>query len=98
MDEVSRAKAIFKASENLKPFDPADFDLADFDFAVEEEAEFEASPPAASSSPVTPAPAPRPGQKRILGMTPVQLAILIGLALLLLLIAAGFVYYILVLA
>jgi hypothetical protein len=98
---AARAQAIFKASQEVKPFDPADFD-----FAIDDELSFEVSPPAspasrpapAVSAPVEPAPTAKPGRKRILGMTPVQLAILIGLALALLCIVAGFAYYFFVLA
>ncbi len=91
---VSRAQAIFKASEEVKPFDPADFD-----FAMDDELSFEVKPPAAgpaSPAPVPvlePAPPPKPARKRYLGMTPSQLAILIGLALVLLCIIAGFAIY-----
>ncbi|MGE5463477.1 MAG: hypothetical protein ACM3PS_08980, partial [Syntrophothermus sp.] len=95
---AARAQAIFKASEEAKPFDPADFD-----FAIDDEMFFEAPPPATSpdvSAAVEPAPAPRsaPKPKKNMGMTPLQLAVLIGLALALVCIVAGFVYYILALA
>ncbi|MGE5373576.1 MAG: nuclease-related domain-containing protein [Bacteroidota bacterium] len=91
---VMRAQAIFKASEEVRPFDPTDFD-----FAMDDEPSFEVIPPAAapaSPSPlpvVEPAPPSKPARKRTLGMTPLQLAIVIGLALVLLCIIAGFATY-----
>ena len=93
---AARAQAIFKASEEAKPFDPADFD-----FAMDDELAFEITPPAAGpavSSPVAAAPPPTPRPRRVLGMTPVQLAILIGLALVLVCILAGLAAYILAVA
>lgn len=94
--EVSRARAIFEASQDVKPFDPADFD-----FAMEEEPSFEITPPMTGpgeSSPDESLPPSKPRRKRILGMTAIQLTILLGLTLTLLCIVAGFAYYILVLA
>jgi hypothetical protein len=92
---VARAQAIFKASEEVKPYDPADFD-----FALGDEPSIEVNPtPAPAARPVSPlpvvepTPSPKPARKRYLGMTAVQLAILIGLALILLCIIAGFVIY-----
>ena len=93
--EVSRARAIFDASQDAKPFDPADFD-----FAMGDERAFEITPPASNvieSSPAQPLPRGRPRSNRILGMTPGQLAVLAGLALALVCITAGFVYYVLIL-
>ena len=94
--EVSRARAIFDASENVKPFNPSDFD-----FAIDEEPNFEITPPAsdvAESSPAQPLPSSRPRGNRILGMTPIQLVILAALALALVCIVAGFGYYVFVLS
>jgi hypothetical protein len=94
--EVSRARAIFDASQDVKPFDPADFD-----FAMEEEPSFEITPPMTSpgeSGPAGSLPPSKPRRKRILGVTAIQLAILLGLALTLLCLVAGFAYYFLVLA
>lgn len=99
--EISRARAIFNASEEAKPFDPSAFD-----FAMDDAEQSYAEPPmeeAASaipsireSSPAQPLQAqqPRPGSKRILGMTPPQLAVIIALALALLCILVGFGYVI----
>jgi hypothetical protein len=103
---AARAQAIFKASEDLKPFDLADFDPADLEFAVEDEDLFERSQ-SPVSSPAAPAPTPakvdaapqqKPRPGRFLGMTVGQWAILAVLAVAFLCIAAGFVYYILALA
>jgi len=89
--EVSRARAIFNASQDLKPFDPADFD-----FAMDDEASIDVqslAPGATESSPAQTLPAPKPRPRRILGMTPIQLAIIAVLALALVCIVAGFAYY-----
>jgi hypothetical protein len=93
--EVSRARAIFDASQETRPFDPADFD-----FAMDEEPNFEIAPPPTSvveSSPAQPLPQPKPRSTRRLGMTSGQLAILAVLALVFLCIVAGFGYYLFVL-
>jgi hypothetical protein len=89
--EVSRARAIFNASQEVKPFNPSDFDFA----MNEEEPSFEITPPEPSveSSPAQPLPPPKPRSTRILGMTPIQLAILAALAVLLLCIVVGSVYF-----
>jgi hypothetical protein len=92
--EVSRARAIFDASQDAKPFDPADFD-----FAMDEEPNFEITPPSSNasleSSPAQalPRPTAKPRGRRILGMTPAQLAVIVALALAFLCIVAGFAYY-----
>jgi hypothetical protein len=94
--EVSRARAIFDASQEVKPFDPADFD-----FAMEEELSFEidsSNPASVESSPARPLSTLQPRGRRIMGMTPGQVAILAGLVLLFLCIMAGFAYYVLVLS
>jgi hypothetical protein len=97
--ELSRAQTIFKAAEEVKPFDPADFSSANVDFAMEEEGAFELMPPAPTPTPtavalITPAAAPsKPRPKRILGMTVFQLVVLIGLFLVLCLIVAGIAYF-----
>jgi hypothetical protein len=91
--EISRARAIFDASQNVKPFNPADFD-----FAIDEEANFEITPPASNvveSNPAQPLPRPTatPRSTRILGMTPLQLGVIAALALALVCIVVGFAYY-----
>jgi len=94
---VARAQAIFKASEEVKPYDPADFDFA----MVDDDLAFEVTPPVTSPAvpaTVEPSPAPKPRPRRILGMTPLQLVILGGLALVFLCIMACFAYYFLALA
>jgi hypothetical protein len=86
---VSRARAIFDAAEEAKPFDPADFDFA----MMEEEAAVEAmSPSLEESSPATPLPRPTSQAKRTLGMTRSQLIIIAALAIALLCILAIFAY------
>ena len=89
--EVSRARAIFDASEEAKPFDAADFDFAmsDEEPSIETGSDTFSQADAAESSRSV----PRTSNK-ILGMTPPQLAILIALGLALLCILAGFAYII----
>jgi nuclease-like protein len=89
---VARAQAIFKASEETKPINPADFDFA----MVDDDLAFAVSPPTTSPSapgPVETVPAPKPRRKRILGMEIWQLVILGVLACALACIAASFAYY-----
>jgi hypothetical protein len=92
---VSRARAIFNAAEEAKPFNPADFDFA----MLDEEPAPEAAAPAvseANTSTAEEALAPEESQnKRVLGMTPLQLAVIAALALALLCILAVFAYLIL---
>jgi hypothetical protein len=94
--EASRARVIFDASQNVKPFDPSDFD-----FAMDEEPNFEISPANSSSTlesnPAQPLPS-KPRSRRSLGMTPMQLAIIAALVLALVCIVAGFGYYLTVLS
>ena len=94
--EPSRARAIFDASQEAKPFDPGDFDFA-MDDAEPMDAE-PASPsgyPSQESSPAQPLPSPKSGPNRILGMTPVQLGIIAALALAFLCLMAVFAYLVL---
>ena len=83
--EVSRARAIFNASEQAKPFNPDDFD-----FAMDE------AEPLPEIPPVKAAPASKPSKpkaRRILGMTIMQLFIILAMILCLAAIAiVGFVY------
>ena len=86
---VSRARAIFDAAEEAKPFDPTDFDFA----MVDEEAVPEPmSPSLEESSPATPYPRSASQTKRVLGMTRPQLMIIAALAIALLCILAIFAY------
>ena len=92
--EVSRARAIFNASEEARPFDAADFDFAMSDEEPSIEVGSGPLSQADAADPSQPsARAPRASNK-ILGMTPAQLAILIALGLALLCILAGFAYII----
>lgn len=82
--QASRARTIFDASEEAKPFNPADFDFAmvDEDAAMEDLTSSQANSSLAESfSP------PPPQRKRVLGMTPVQLTIVAALILALIVIA-----------
>jgi len=74
--EVSRARAIFNASENLKPFDPADFDFAMTDDELSAEGMPSASQELDAAEPVQ-----QPKRQRVLGMTPLQLAVIAALGL-----------------
>jgi hypothetical protein len=94
---AARAQAIFKASEEVKPFDPTDFDFAIVDDDMALESSFAAASPSVSS-PDEAAPAPKPRRKRYLGMEIWQLAVLGALGLALLCIVVGFAYYIVALA
>jgi hypothetical protein len=87
---VSRARAIFDAAEEAKPFDPADFDFA----MTEEDAAVDTiSPSLEESSPATPLPRSTSQTKKILGMTRSQLIIIAALAIALLCILAIFAYF-----
>lgn len=90
--EVSRARAIFNAAEEAKPFDPADFDFA----MTEDEVPTEQSIPAISieTDPAIPMQRAQSKRRRILGMTVVQLAIIAALALCLLAILVVALVYI----
>jgi hypothetical protein len=92
--EVSRARAIFDASQDAKPFNPSDFD-----FAIDEEPNFDMPAPApdaslVESSPVQPLPRsnPKPRARRILGMTVGQLAFIAVLAIAFLCTVAALAY------
>ena len=89
--QASRARAIFDASEEAKPFDPADFDFA----MVDEDAAMDAlNPSEDGSSTAESLPSPASQRKRVLGMTPAQLTIVAGLAVVLLVVIAVFAYLI----
>lgn len=89
--EVSRARAIFDASEEAKPFDPADFDFSMTDAEPSTEV---ARTALDESSSVESLPGTTARRGRILGMTPLQLTIISALALALLCILAAFGYII----
>jgi hypothetical protein len=86
-EEVSRARAIFNASENLKPFDPADFDFA----MTDDESPVGTMPAALEGSSSAP-PLQQTKRQRVLGMTPLQLAVIAALVLALVCILVGFAY------
>lgn len=94
--EVSRARAIFNASQEAKPFNASDFD---FDM-LEGEAppDFVPAAPSIESNPAQPVTPAKPRSNRVLGMTPGQLAVIVGMALLFVCIMAGIAYYALVVA
>jgi len=86
---VSRARAIFSAAEEAKPFDPTDFD-----FALAEEDAASMGKLGGAQQPATSA-ASKPKSRRVLGMTIPQLMILFGLGLCLVcVLVLGFVYVI----
>jgi len=76
--EVSRAREIFDASQEAKLFDPADFDFAMSDNTPSEQAV------SRETSPARPLPRARQNQRLILGMTPLQIAVIAGLGVALL--------------
>jgi hypothetical protein len=86
--EVSRARAIFDASAEAKPFNPSDFDFAMND----EEALPEIPPvtPAGEQKPLEET--PRPKAQRIMGMAMWQIAVIVALGLCLLVLAGGLIY------
>jgi len=90
--QVSRARAIFDASEEAKPFN-----LADFDFAmVDEESATDLSTLSeADSSSAEPLPPQVSRRKRVLGMTPGQLVTVAVLVIILLILIAVFAYLVL---
>jgi len=89
--EVSRARAIFDASEEAKPFNPSDFDFA----MMDEEAAVEEIPSVMpESGQAQSLPEAKPQRRRVVGMTPLQLVVVTGLALALLCILAVFAYLI----
>ncbi len=87
--EVSRARAIFNASQEAKPFDPADVDFAMLD---EERAVKNPSASVQESSPARPLPRPKPQSKGFLGMTGAQLIFVAVLALIALCLFAVLAY------
>ena len=88
----SRARAIFDASEEAKPFNPSDFDFE----MVDEEAAAESFPTSVEEAgPGEPRPGPAPQRKRFLGMTPRQLTILAALLAALICIIVVFAYLVL---
>lgn len=87
--QVSRARAIFDASEESKPFNPADFDFAMVDEEVDVDALAQSQ--ADTGAPASPA-APASGRKRLLGMTTGQLAIVAALGAVFLVVVAVFAY------
>lgn len=90
---VSRARAIFNASDEAKPFNPSDFDFATEDG---EQPDLEALQKISSQKSSGEKLAATPSRRRkILGMTPIQLAIILALGLCLICVAVvAFVYVI----
>jgi hypothetical protein len=83
--EVSRAKTIFDASEQAKPFSPGDFDFAMSD----EEALPEIPPVSSSTAENSAAKASKPQGRRIFGMEVWQVGVILALLLCLIAIVAG---------
>jgi len=96
--EPSRARAIFDAPAEARPFDPNNFDfaLADDDSSVQDipPVKRASSSPARPTSTLTSASTPQPKRRRqlIMGMTPVQVAVIAGLGLTFLCVIAAFAY------
>jgi hypothetical protein len=86
-ENLSRARAIFSAAEEEKPINPADFDFA----MAEDAAAVQALPQTPGGSDST---SGTNRARRILGMTVGQIALLAGLALVLVCILAAFGYVI----
>ena len=87
--QASRARAIFDASAESKPLNPNDFD-----FALAEDDESAQAIPSIKreSSPAKLIQQSKPKQQLIMGMTPVQVAIIAALGVALLCVLAAFVY------
>jgi len=87
--EVSRARAIFGASAEAKPFNPNDLDFA----LAEDDATLQTAPPTRrESNPARAIQRNKPKQKLILGMTQLQLAIVAALGVVFICVVAGFIY------
>jgi len=87
--EPSRARAIFDASTTAQPFDPNGFDFA----LAEDDVSMQAIPATKREpNPAKPIRQSKPTQQKILGMTPVQVAIIAALGLALICILVGLVY------
>ena len=87
---ASRARAIFSASDESKPLNPSDFDFA----MVDEGSDVHAAKASGAEQAATPA-GPRGQARRVLGMTPIQLAVIGALALCLIcILVVGFAYVI----
>jgi len=88
----SRARAIFDASEEAKPFNPADFDFA----MVDEDVNMDALASAQADTGTAEASrSPAQGRKRVFGMTPGQLGIVAALGVVFLLLLVVFAYLVL---
>jgi len=86
--EPSRARAIFDAQNDVQPYNPNDLG-----FAMENETDVQSIPPVQrEQSPARPIRQARPKQQLIMGMTPVQLAVIGALALILICILAFLAY------
>jgi hypothetical protein len=87
--EISRARTIFDASAEPKSFDPDDFGFA----LAEDDAAAQAIPSVKrGTNSAAPVRQNKAQQQRILGMTPVQLAIIVALGLAFLCVLAALVY------
>lgn len=89
------SRSTFDAADEVQPFNP---NPAGFDFAMAEQeahAQEDIPPVPRETSAESPERPSKPGQQLILGMTPIQIAVLAGLALALFCILAIFVYVVL---
>jgi hypothetical protein len=89
---VSRARAIFDASEEAKPFNPADFDFAMMDEEPAMDSLSSSQPDLADAEPRSTSTVQR---KRVLSMTPGQWVVIAVLGIALLAIVAVFAYLLL---
>ena len=90
--QASRARAIFDASEEAKPFNPADFD---FEMVDEAEVMDTLAPSEMDSSAQEVLSPPAPQRKRVLGMTPGQWIVIAVLGIAFVGILAVFAYLVL---
>jgi hypothetical protein len=89
--QASRARTIFDASEEAKPFNPADFDFA----MVDEEVDTDALPLSETYTNTADSLPAAQARKRVLGMTPGQLGIVAALGVIFLILVAVFAYLVL---
>jgi len=87
--EPSRARAIFDAAAEAKPLDPNNFDFA---MAEDDVLANDIPPVRRETEHAKPARPTKSNQQLILGMTPIQLAVIGGLALALICILVAFAY------
>ena len=88
---ASRARAIFDASEEVKPFNPSDFDFA----MVEDDLDMSPLATPADVNDPESLPSSTANRKRTFGMTTGQLGVVAALVILLIVVIAVFAYLVL---